>query len=266
MHPWLIATGYHFPGTIFVAVLRTTVNIYLTIFLLCLYPQCIDINIPDGDDATLIFLPMSEDIDPDLEDWFVTEVGEITRPESKQFLKQDLPSLPADMNNQLKKYNTRSKISLTIEEDGQKPISSNHALRYFHPTIIRNIAQRSRGWHENRGNYRLCVSARGSGDIRVVFDTIKISEYKSKKDKKHLIHKDHLTPLEKAFEESANVAKTVIDEMHYMEKREQRMKKTADGTNARVRYFSYISIAILLGVTYIQITYLKGYFKKKKIL
>lgn len=226
---------------------------------------CMDINIPDGDDAHLVFLPMSEDIDAELEDWFITEVGELTRPESTQFLR-DLSRLPIHVSNKLQKYRARSKVTLTIEEDGSKPVTKNQALTYFRPTFIKNLAENSRGWNENRGNYRLCVAARGSGDIRVIFDAIKISEYQKKKDKKHLIKKEHLTPLEKAFEESASIAKTVIDEMHYMEKREQRMKKTADGTNSRVRYFSYISISILLGVTYIQITYLKGYFKKKKIL
>ncbi len=213
---------------------------------------------------------MPEDIDPDHEDWFVTEVGELTRPDSKQFLKDHLSSYPTGMQKKLSAYNTRTKVTLTVEEDGvqagPKPIIRNQGLTYFRPTIVKELSKSSRGWHENRGNYRVCVAARGSGDVRIIFDSIKISEYQSKKDKKHLVKKDHLTPLEKAFEESANLAKTVIDEMHYMEKREQRMKKTADGTNSRVRYFSYISIAILLGVTYIQITYLKGYFRKKKVL
>ena len=36
--------------------------------------------------------------------------------------------------------------------------------------------------------------------------------------------------------------------------------------NARVRYFSYVSVAVLLVVTYIQVTYLKRYFRKKKLL
>lgn len=224
-----------------------------------------DINIPDGDDAHLVFLPLPEDVTPEVEDWFVTEMAELTRPESIQFLK-DISRLSSDVQNKIKKHKTRSKVSLTIEEDGSHPVTKNQVLTYFKPSITQNIAKGSRGWNENRGNYRICVSARGAGDIRVLFDAIKVSEYQNKRNKKHIVKKEHLTPMEIAFEESASLAKTVLDEMHYMEKRESRMKKTADGTNSRIRYFSYISIAILLGVTWIQIQYLKGYFKKKKVL
>ena len=78
--------------------------------------------------------------------------------------------------------------------------------------------------------------------------------------------KEHLSPLEEAFEEGVALSHSVLDEMHYMEKREARMKQTTDGTNSRIRYFSYLSVLILLGVTWVQIQYLKNYFKKKKVL
>jgi hypothetical protein len=81
-----------------------------------------------------------------------------------------------------------------------------------------------------------------------------------------VVKKEHLTPLERAFDQSSALAKSIIDEMHYMEKREIRMKRTADGTNSRIRWFSYLSIVILVGVTWVQMKYLKGYFRKKKIL
>jgi len=226
---------------------------------------CMDINIPDGDDAHLVFIPLPEDVSSEVEDWFVTEMAELTRPESIQFLKE-ISRIPGNIANKMKEHKTRSKISLVIEEDGSTPVIKNQVLNYFKPSFSKNIAKAGRGWNENRGNYRICVNARGAGDVRILFDAIKLSEYQDKRNKKHLVKKEHLTPMEIAFEESASLAKTVVDEMFYMEKRESRMKKTADGTNARIRYFSYISIATLLGVTWIQIQYLKGYFKKKKVL
>lgn len=100
----------------------------------------------------------------------------------------------------------------------------------------------------------------------VLFDAIKVSEYETKLAKRHILKKDHLNPIEISFDEGISLAHSVIDEMHYMEKREIRMKKTTDGTNRRIRYFSYLSILILLGVTWVQIQYLKSYFKKKKVL
>lgn len=222
---------------------------------------CMDIHIPDGDDAHLVFLPLPENVNSETEDWFVQEVGELTRPNSVQFLKT-ISSVPSNIQLLMRGLKERSRITVSVDEDGHKPVTKNQQLIYFRPTFIKDITKNSRGWNENRGNFRICVSARGPADVRIIFDTVKISEY----TKQHIVKKEHLTPLEEAFEESVHVAKTILDEMHYMEKREVRMKKTADGTNSRIRYFSYISITVLLGVTWIQITYLKGYFKKKKVL
>jgi hypothetical protein len=224
-----------------------------------------DLNIPDGDDAHLLFLPLPEKIEPEVEDWFFTELSEMTRPSSVQFLK-DLAKMPQDISDKIKQHKTRAKVSVTVEEEETKTIAKNQALNYFRPTIIRNIAKSGKGWDVTRGNYRICVYAKGSADVRAIFDMIKISEYQDKMEKKHVVKKEHLTPLERAFDQSSALAKSIIDEMHYMEKREIRMKRTADGTNSRIRWFSYLSIVILVAVTWVQMKYLKGYFRKKKIL
>ena len=224
-----------------------------------------DLNIPDGDDAHLLFLPLPENVEEDVEDWFVTELSEMSRPDSVQFLK-DMAKMPSDIASKVKKHNKRSKVTVTVEEEETKVITRNQALTYFRPTIVKNLSQNSKGWNVNRGNYRMCVNAKGHADVRIIFDTIKVSEYKEKLDKKHIVRKEHLTPLDRAFEETSTMAKTILDEMHYMEKREIRMKRTADGTNSRIRYFSYLSISILVAVTWLQLKYMKGYFKKKKIL
>ena len=224
-----------------------------------------DLNIPDGDDANLVFLPLPEDIEVEAEDWFVTEMSEITRVNSNQFLK-DLSKIPPHITQLLKKHKTPSKITVHVEEEETKSLARNQALTYFRPTVIKDISKSGKGWDVTRGNYRICVNARGSGDVRVIFDVIKVSEYQEKIDRKHVVKKEHLTPLEKAFDDSSAMAKSILDEMHYMEKREIRMKRTADGTNGRIKWFSYFSIVILVGVTYFQMTHLKGYFRKKKIL
>jgi len=223
------------------------------------------VNIGDGDDAHLLFLPLPEDVTDELEDWYTTEFAEMTRAESKHFLK-DIETPPADIMKKTKQYRTHSKVTCTLQEDDERQSTKTQTLKYFTPTMMQHISKNSKGWNMNRGNYRLCFTARGSADVRILFDMIKISEYQEKMKKKHIVKKDHLTPLEETFDETAALAKAVIDEMHYMEKREIRMKKTADGTNARIRWFSYVSIAVLMGVTWLQINYLKGYFKKKKVL
>lgn len=264
-----------------------------------------DMYIPDTDDAHLVFIPLPEDLEMDLEDWFISEAAEIARPSSSQFLK-DLSKMPNDIARGIKEYKKRSKVTMSIERDGTPTLYKHLTLSYFKPFVVKDVAHTSfsapdEEWDEDMGTYRFCVYVRGSENVHVVFDVVKISEYQQLMDKKHIVRKEHLTPLELAFEESANLAKTIIDEMHYMEKREARMKQTSDRTNGRIKWFSYLryvcvihgndetssiqyftcsthlhsffvlrivhdSISILLGVTYVQSTYLKGYFKKKKIL
>jgi hypothetical protein len=234
---------------------------------------CMDLYLPDSDDAHLVFIPLPEEMETELEDWFISEVAEIARPSSTQFLK-DLSPMPNHVAQGIKKYKNRSKVTVSIERDGIPTVYNHLSMTYFLPFVVKDIVHTSVGksrdekedWDESAGTYRFCVHVRGNDDVHVVFDVVKISEYQQLMDKKHIVRKEHLTPLERAFEESANLAKTIIDEMHYMEKREARMKQTSDRTNGRIKWFSYLSISILLGVTYVQAKYLKGYFKKKKIL
>ena len=77
---------------------------------------------------------------------------------------------------------------------------------------------------------------------------------------------EHLTPLEESLEKSIMAARNVLKEMDYMESREKRMRVTSDSINTRVQWFSYLSIGILLVVTYGQVTYLRRYFHKKKLM
>jgi len=202
-----------------------------------------DLNIPDGDDAHVLFLPLPESIEPDVEDWFFTEISEMSRPSSVQFLK-DLEKMPQDISKKIQQHKERARVSVTIKEEETKTIAKNQPMTYFHPTIIRNIAKTGKGWDVTRGNYRICVYAKGSVDVRAIMDVVKISEYQDKMEKNHVVKKDHLTPLERAFDESSALAKSIIDEMHYMEKREIRMKRTVDGMNSRIRWFSYLSISL----------------------
>lgn len=230
-------------------------------------------NIPDGDDAHLLFIPLNEDIDEQSEDWFISSLADIARHDSQRFLK-DLPTPhqhPTYVKDNSKRLTARNaKVSVSVElVDSHPPSSRTLQLEPFRLTKLQNIAEtltKTKGWDESRGQFELCFYARGHQNVRILFDVVKLSEYMEKYHKKHTIRKEHLTPLEESFEESIGMAHSIIDEMHYMEKREARMKQTTDSTNSRIRYFSYLSVIILISVTYVQIGYLKNYFKKKKIL
>jgi hypothetical protein len=78
--------------------------------------------------------------------------------------------------------------------------------------------------------------------------------------------KEHLTPLEEQLGESIQAAQTILKEMRYMEKREARMRMTSESIFTKVSWFSVLSVVILLGVTFVQVRYLKNYFRKKKLM
>jgi heme exporter protein D len=100
-------------------------------------------------------------------------------------------------------------------------------------------------------------------------ETVMTSEetgFSASGDEAPVFEATHLTPLVAQLSQSITAANVVLREMESMQRREGRMRDTADSINARVRYFSYISVTVLLVVTYIQVTYLKRYFHKKKLL
>jgi hypothetical protein len=119
-------------------------------------------------------------------------------------------------------------------------------------------------------SYRVCfLNGDAENQAQVILDVVLLSEEMiDDEDTSSLgFQKDkHLTPLEQSLQNSITAANTVLQEMKYMEQREQRMRITAENINTRVRWFSYLSVAVLLVVTYIQVTYLKRYFHKKKLM
>jgi p24 family protein delta-1 len=150
-----------------------------------------------------------------------------------------------------------------------------YATKYFAPTVINYVAHstsqrrhKHRMEEDNLEGYGVCLFNLGDRkQMQVIYDMVLLSEIEQEEVQRHRLEKEeHLTPLENTLEASINAANGVLREMKYMEKREQRMRQTADSINTRVRWFSYFSIAVLLGVTFIQVTYLKRYFKKKKLM
>merc|ERR1712150_140979 len=122
-------------------------------------------------------------------------------------------------------------------------------------------------WAPDKGSYEICFKVdRGRVASHAAFEHLLVSDFEEKLRNKHILKKEHLTPIESNFESSLVTLRSIVSEMNALERREARMKHTSDSMNKRIRYFSYISIAILLGVTWLQISYLKVYFKKKKVL
>lgn len=166
---------------------------------------------------------------------------------------------------QVKLSNPQSSASRTMETFWFQPVVLNH---------LRNAIRTRQQDHESSPLEGYSACFKNSNDdypVQILFDSVLTSEDPgmgdgSTGDDQKPFQGSHLTPLAEQLSESVKAAQSVIKEMNYMERRESRMRLTADSINARVRYFSYISVAILLVVTYVQVTYLKRYFRKKKLL
>jgi hypothetical protein len=103
--------------------------------------------------------------------------------------------------------------------------------------------------------------------VQIIIDVVMMSQTSQEEEKAAGFEKEkHLTPLEQSLDQNIAAANKVLREMKYMEQREYGMRMTAESINARVRWFSYLSVAVLLVVTYVQVTYLKRYFHKKKLM
>ncbi len=61
-------------------------------------------------------------------------------------------------------------------------------------------------------------------------------------------------------------AENVASEQRYFKSREARFRDTSESTNTRVLWFSIVQISILLLTALWQITHLKSFFKKKKLV
>jgi p24 family protein delta-1 len=243
-------------------------------------------------------LPNEDEVrgDTALEKWYVDQVYAITKlKEERKILPSHLPAEPPDdvaakMSSYLQTLHGEIGL-LQIEITGtpaSDPKSYQHHFnvpKYFEPIVVNYVgritdAQLGRDRHAHRGEgnlegYGVCFANRDAAkQVQVVFDVVFLNEEvldlhdadAAARNKGGFDKDEHLTPLERSLDQSISAAHSVLLEMQYMEKREQRMRKTADSINGRVRWFSYLSVSVLLSVTYIQVSYLKRYFHKKKLM
>lgn len=239
--------------------------------------QCLQLNLPDSDDFHTVFATIPAD-DDELahakpidyyEDWFVEHISEMTNAESPTFMNE-FP-LTSEIESLRNKYNQKHN-GVSVEVD---PSGTNEILPFYDVVTEKHIVQNNKytpnnkkHWDPDLGAYSICINNQSTKHIHVIYDFIILNDYDTKSSSKNrsLITKGHLSPLEQKLDNSIHVAKSIIDEMYYMEKREIRLKVTSDRTNGRIVWFSYLSVFILVMVAWIQSCYLNAYLKKKKVL
>ena len=267
---------------------------YLTWSYPTLYLQCIIYSIPEKDDAHLLFIAVPSAVEAEsyvedfpqwpehqkqMEDWYLSQAQEFSklRNEDGEFpvkLPNDPPKEIADIQAEFLKAEQdpvgKAGVAIKIVNPASGHSRSMEAF-WFTPIVVNNMHETvAAGTIHPHEGYVICFSmdhSDRSTPAQMIMDVILASEpLGADKEEDTKLESAHLLPLSQQLSESIAAAQKVIREMNYMEKREQRMRLTADSINGRVRRFSYVSVTVLLVVTYLQVTYLKRYFHKKKLL
>ena len=113
------------------------------------------------------------------------------------------------------------------------------------------------------GNYQVCVNNRDSA--QVTFDFM-IQTGVEAKDYSNIITKKHLRPLEIQAQKVQDMVKQLRQELSYLVQNEENLKEQNNKIKSRVLIFGVISIIVMGASTYLQITYLKNFFRYKKII
>ncbi|XP_043488856.1 transmembrane emp24 domain-containing protein bai [Polistes fuscatus] len=75
-----------------------------------------------------------------------------------------------------------------------------------------------------------------------------------------------LKPVEVELKRLEDLSEVIVQDFARMRKNEEEMRDTNEATNARVLYFSIFSICCLLGLSTLQVFYLRRFFRAKKLI
>ncbi|KAF9294250.1 endoplasmic reticulum vesicle protein 25 [Linnemannia elongata] len=81
-----------------------------------------------------------------------------------------------------------------------------------------------------------------------------------------LAEKEKLKPMELELRKLEDLVKDVIEDMEHLQRREEKMRNTNESTNARVQWFSTMTMVVLIALGAWQIVYLKQFFRKKRLI
>ncbi|KAG0345085.1 vesicle coat component [Podila humilis] len=81
-----------------------------------------------------------------------------------------------------------------------------------------------------------------------------------------LAEKEKLKPMEVELRKLEDMVKEILENMEHLQSREEKMRNTNESTNARVQWFSTLTMVILVTLGLWQIFYLKRFFRKKRLI
>ncbi|KAF9342959.1 vesicle coat component, partial [Mortierella sp. AD094] len=81
-----------------------------------------------------------------------------------------------------------------------------------------------------------------------------------------LAEQEKLKPMELELRKLEDLVRDILDNMEHLQAREERMRNTNESTNARVKFFSTLTMCVLVVLGLWQIFYLKQFFRKKRLI
>ncbi|KAG0368536.1 emp24/gp25L/p24 family/GOLD-domain-containing protein [Gamsiella multidivaricata] len=81
-----------------------------------------------------------------------------------------------------------------------------------------------------------------------------------------LAEQEKLKPMELELRKLEDLVKDILENMEQLQAREERMRNTNESTNERVKYFSTLTMVVLVALGLWQIFYLKRFFRKKRLI
>ncbi|TYI76067.1 hypothetical protein E1A91_D06G050800v1 [Gossypium mustelinum] len=86
------------------------------------------------------------------------------------------------------------------------------------------------------------------------------------KDWESVAKKEKIEGVELVLRRLQGIVETICGNLIYLRDREADMREVSEATNARVAWFSIMSLGVCIAVSVLQIWYLKRYFVKKKLI
>ncbi len=113
------------------------------------------------------------------------------------------------------------------------------------------------------GNYQICVLNKDQEGSQFEF---MIQTGVEAKDYSNVITKKHLRPIEVQAQKVQDMVRQLRSELSYLVKNEEALKNQNEKIKSRVVTFGAISVIVMGISTYLQISYLKNFFRYKKII
>ncbi|KAA8538499.1 hypothetical protein F0562_028130 [Nyssa sinensis] len=86
------------------------------------------------------------------------------------------------------------------------------------------------------------------------------------KDWESVARKEKIDGVELELRKLEGLVEAIHENLNYLKDREAEMREVSETTNARVAWFSIMSLSVCIMVSIFQLWYLKRYFRKKKLI